>query len=221
MAAPKITVYLDTVSPFAYLAYYLLRHDAAFEKCEITYVPILLGGLMNLCKNAAPITITNKKDWIDQNRQLWARTFNVPIKDDFPPNFPPRTLSVMRHLVAIQELDGSSQARLLQAFDAIYEGFWQRHDATYNPEVFMPILSRVLGEADAAKVAEMAGKESKAVLIQNTESAFKDGAFGLPWMVCTNSQGERQSFWGVDHICQVANFLGLQQPATPGWKAAL
>jgi hypothetical protein len=25
MAAPKITLYLDTVSPFAYIAYYVLR----------------------------------------------------------------------------------------------------------------------------------------------------------------------------------------------------
>lgn len=85
----------------------------------------------------------------------------------------------------------------------------------------MPILSRILGGADAAKVAEMAGNEAKAALLRNTESAFNDGAFGLPWMVCTNSQGEKQSFWGVDHLCQVANFLELQQPATPGWKAAL
>lgn len=164
---------------------------------------------------------TDKRDWINQNRQLWARTYNIPIKDEFPPNFPPRTLSVMRHLVAIQELDPGNRTRLLQAFDAIYEGFWQRHEETWNPDVFNPILKKILGEADATRVAEMAGKEAKAALVRNTEDAFNDGAFGLPWMVCTNSRGEKQSFWGVDHLCQVANFLGLPQPATPGWKAAL
>ncbi|OAA58841.1 Thioredoxin-like fold protein [Cordyceps fumosorosea ARSEF 2679] len=127
----------------------------------------------------------------------------------------------MRHLVAIQELDGSNQARLLKAFDVIYEGFWKRHEETYSPNVFMPILRHVLGTSDAATVAEMAGKEAKSALLRNTENAFQDGAFGIPWMVCTNSQGQKQSFWGVDHLCQVANFLGLPQPATPGWKAAL
>ncbi|TQV91334.1 2-hydroxychromene-2-carboxylate isomerase [Cordyceps javanica] len=127
----------------------------------------------------------------------------------------------MRHLVAIQKLDGGNQGRLLEAFDAIYEGLWQRHEQTHIAEVFNPILRRVLGEDDASKVAEMARKEAKIALLGNTESAFKDGAFGLPWMVCTNSQGQIQSFWGVDHLCQVANFLGLPQPATPGWRAAL
>ncbi|ATY67274.1 2-hydroxychromene-2-carboxylate isomerase, putative [Cordyceps militaris CM01] len=208
MTTPKITVYLDV-------------HDVSFAKCEVTYVPILLGGLMNLCNNTAPITITNKKDWINQNRRLWARTFNIPMKNDFPPNFPPRTLSVMRHLVAIQELDGSNQARLLEAFDAIYDGLWQRHEETYSPDMFMPILRRILGETGAAKIANMAGKEAKKALLRNTEDAFNDGAFGLPWMVCTNSQGQKQSFWGVDHVCQVANFLGIPQPASPGWRAAL
>lgn len=44
---PAITLYLDTVSPFAYEAYYILRHDAAFEDCQVTFVPIFLGGLMH------------------------------------------------------------------------------------------------------------------------------------------------------------------------------
>ena len=38
MAAPKITLYLDTVSPFAYIAYYVLRVSnmlrAASRLCE-------------------------------------------------------------------------------------------------------------------------------------------------------------------------------------------
>lgn len=127
----------------------------------------------------------------------------------------------MRHLVAIQQLDGPNQDRLLRAFDAVYGGFWQKHEETWKPEVFMPILNEVLGPVDVAKVAEAAGREAKAALVGNTEKAFKDGAFGLPWMVCTNARGETESFWGVDHLGQVANFLGLQQPAMPGWKASL
>lgn len=108
MPAPKLTLFLDVVSPFAYLAYYITRvhtsyllHppsspslllylDAGFRKkplcmetprnflcnvltyfffssleknakifkeCEITYVPIFLGGVMKACNNKTPIDI--------------------------------------------------------------------------------------------------------------------------------------------------------------------
>ncbi len=68
-ARPKITLYLDTVSPFAYEVYYLLRvcpfpfvllyyhmaahiltsqqHDTVFKGCDVKFVPIFLGGLMH------------------------------------------------------------------------------------------------------------------------------------------------------------------------------
>jgi len=77
---PKITLYLDTVSPFAYIAFHVLqvstqRHESyqgqqrakrcyqnnpVFRECSITYIPIFLGGLMKQCGNTAPINITSK-----------------------------------------------------------------------------------------------------------------------------------------------------------------
>jgi 2-hydroxychromene-2-carboxylate isomerase len=68
---------------------------------------------------------------------------------------------------------------------------------------------------------EMAGKEGKEVLAKNTDLAFADGAFGLPWIVATNSKGETEDFWGVDHLGQVVDHLGLEKPKTGGWKALL
>lgn len=63
----------------------------------------------------------------------------------------------------------------------------------------------------------------KKVLLENTERAFADGAFGLPWMFCTNAAGEKEGYWGVDHLGQVAQFLGLdrQKGQAKGWKAML
>lgn len=78
MATPKLKLYVDVVSPFAYLAYWILRvclyppayylwkgqiadssfqNDPVFSKCEITYVPMFLGGVMKACGNIAPIKI--------------------------------------------------------------------------------------------------------------------------------------------------------------------
>lgn len=67
----------------------------------------------------------------------------------------------------------------------------------------------------------MAKNEGKTLLLQNTDKAYDDGAFGLPWFNCTNSEGKTEGFWGVDHLGQVTNFLGLEMPKIGGWKAML
>jgi hypothetical protein len=67
-----------------------------------------------------------------------------------------------------------------------------------------------------------ASTTGKSILQKNTDEAFESGAFGLPWMVATNgSSGRVEAFWGVDHIGQVLQFLGIEKPVQPGWRAVL
>jgi 2-hydroxychromene-2-carboxylate isomerase len=72
----------------------------------------------------------------------------------------------------------------------------------------------------AIKEAETVGK---AKLKENTDQAFEQGAFGLPWMVCERAGdcGRTEGFWGVDHLGQVASFLGLERPGEGAWRAVL
>lgn len=37
----------------------------------------------------------------------------------------------------------------------------------------------------------------------------------------TNSKGEKEGFWGFDHLGQVVEFLGLEKPKNGGWRAML
>lgn len=53
-------------------------------------------------------------------------------------------------------------------------------------------------------------EEVKKMLLANTERAVASGAFGLPWFECTNSKGDVESFFGVDHLGQIAAFLNLE-----------
>lgn len=163
---------------------------------------------------------TDKNVWIGKERNLWAKTFNIPMKDGMPGGFPILTLVLMRHLAALRQLDGN-QNRLVELLDIFSRELWVNHADVHKPEVFSPILQKVLGNADAAKVAEAAAGPLKKLLNDNTDQAFNDQAFGLPWMVCTNAKGEKESFWGVDHMGQLALFLGLEKPTTRGWQAVL
>ncbi|KAL2185346.1 thioredoxin-like protein [Thermothelomyces heterothallicus CBS 203.75] len=256
MARPKITLYVDTVSPFAYLAYHVLRHDAVFKGCDITYVPVFLGGLMHKCGNVPPIKIKNKDTYINTERLRWARHFSVPMTSGLPPDFPAVTLPIMRALCYLEAQDAQDaaaaaghqqqqqrekeeeeepqkQPRLIRALDEFYLQYWGNAVATHKPGVLKQTLAGLFGEAGADKIlAESTTPAIKQALIANTDRAFESGAFGLPWMVCTNAEGKTEGFFGVDHLGQVAQFLGLPRPGeakghngneagSSGWRALL
>ena len=65
----------------------------------------------------------------------------------------------------------------------------------------------------------------KDLLRENTDLAMKAGAFGLPWYVAINAAGERDTFWGFDHLGAVADHLGVKRPtgrsAEGSWKVML
>ncbi|KAI1320067.1 HCCA isomerase/glutathione S-transferase kappa [Xylariaceae sp. FL0255] len=216
MGAPSIRLYVDLVSPFAYEAFHILRNDAAFKGVRITYVPIFLGGLMKQCGNTAPVSIKNKDTWISKERVRWARIFNVPMAQDPPPNFPPLTVNVMRALSLVE-----SQDKLSQIIARLYDDFFVHHREIAKPEHFGPVLREILGGVEGERVLSNMPTKGKATLLENTDKAFAAGAFGLPWYECTNTKGETDGFWGVDHLGHVARFLDLPKPASAAWKAVL
>jgi len=221
MTRPTITLYLDTVSPFAYVAYYITRNDPVFSNCDVTYVPIFLGGVMKATNNRPPIEVKNKDKWIHLERVRWARLFSVPMNESISDDFPPLTLSIMRALCALTLLYPDSHKKLCKLFDALFHAYWVEQQPTHKPEVLTRVLTDALGVQDTRKVIDIAGKEGKQILAKNTDQALADGAFGLPWFKCTNSEGKTESFWGVDHMGQVCMFLDLDKPKQGGWKAVL
>ncbi len=115
-----------------------------------------------------------------------------------PDPFPQPTLNTQRALCAIE---ASHPDKLTDCFAALYQAFWVEGQTIGKPEVISPVLAKVLGEENTKSVMEkMSSPEAKKALSQNSEEAFNDGAFGLPWFVATNSAGEKESFWGVDHL---------------------
>ncbi|ODH34249.1 hypothetical protein ACO22_03142 [Paracoccidioides brasiliensis] len=217
MPPPKITLYLDIVSPFAYIAYYVTRHSSVFAKCEMTYVPVFLGGILKACNNPSPINIKNKGTWTNIERKRWAKHLNVPMYPTYPDGFPILTLSVQRALCAIPE------AKLPSCFDALYRAFWvEGNSKINNPETYLPVLESAVGKEIAKDaLAKSSTQAMKDRLIANSDKAVESGSFGLPWFECTNGRGETECFWGVDHMGQVAAFLDLDTTSDKGFKAMM
>lgn len=186
------------------------------------------------------ISTTDKDKWINVERLRWSRFFAVPMAQSMPDGFPPLTLTIMRTLCALTA-SNPNQEKLCQSLDALFKAFWLDRQPTHQPEVMQQVLKQVLGEEETVKgtppvryrlwkafslndlhtAIERANNEGKTLLLQNTDKAYDDGAFGLPWFTCTNSEGKTEGFWGVDHLGQVTNFLGLEMPNSGGWRAML
>lgn len=174
--------------------------------------------------------ITDKDKWIMKERVRWARYFNVPIVDETPPNFPPLTLSAMRIICALGRATGQPQTSpaaqdvIVGALDAFYEAYWVQGRVITDKAVEADVLAKIIGAGgslEAAKVLESSGGQGKQVLLENTDLAIAEGAFGLPWMVCENDKGEKEGFWGCDHLGCVLEFLGIEKPRAGSWKPML
>lgn len=183
MSNPKITFYVDIVSPFAYIGFHVLRvsnstpaqshinqnqNSPAFSKCEVTYVPIFLGGLMQACGNNPPVNIKSKPfpvdlqlklTRVDKNKYLgrqrlrWAQYFSVPMVESFPKGFPIRTLPAQRALCVISQ---RTPDKLADVIGALFHAFWVDGDTTVaEPTGFTPLIESVLGKQETQAVVEM------------------------------------------------------------------
>ncbi|KAI5196491.1 putative 2-hydroxychromene-2-carboxylate isomerase [Aureobasidium subglaciale] len=217
---PKLTLFVDIVSPFAYMAFHVLNRSQIFKQVHITYIPIFLGGVMKACSNTPPINIKNKGAYIENDRKRWSKYANIPMGENTPEDFPPFTLHVMRALAVVEEKH--TPGKLTESIAALYKGMWVDGEKIHDPAVFEEILGQVLGKDEAKIVVEESTKkEAKDKLTANTDLAFKEGAFGLPWFLATNKEGVTEKYWGFDHLGQVIEHLGLDRGEAKELRAML
>lgn len=126
--------------------------------------------------------LVDKDKWINNERIRWKEQFNIPISDTPPPGFPINTLPIQRALVSLSQ---SHPQALEPAIALFWEKFWGHWSEPTKPENLLAILSTVVGSnEEAQKIVERTkSDEVKKALSANTDRAFKDGAFGLPWFV--------------------------------------
>jgi 2-hydroxychromene-2-carboxylate isomerase len=101
---------------------------------------------------------------------------------DSPPGFPNNTISVQRTLAS---LELSHPQSLPQAIGLFWESFWVHWNDPMKPENLHAIVRTVVGSDEEAKkvIERTKNEEVKKQLSRNTDEAFKEGAFGLPWFV--------------------------------------
>ncbi|KIV99766.1 uncharacterized protein PV09_08572 [Verruconis gallopava] len=163
-------------------------------------------------KTQPPWEVPNRVRWIENDLRRSAPYAGLEWKAGWPRDFPLRTTTgVQRALVACSLV---CPDRLPEVVAALYHAFWVEKEAVQRPEISLPVIGDVVGESLAREIAQKSITIAvRDKLASNTDEALRDGACGLPWLKCTTADGSRtESFWGFDHIGQVADFLGLPAP---------
>jgi 2-hydroxychromene-2-carboxylate isomerase len=184
----------DFGGPNSYLAYTQLTELSDRTGAEITYTPILLGGLFKLTNNQAPLIryaeTPAKRDYEMLEFQRFIKTHAIPFKMN--PHFPVNTMFVMRGAVAAQHM-----GCLTPYIDAMMTAMWVNGLDASDADVVRGILDAA-GLDSAAILAACNDPEIKSELMANTEKAATRGAFGVPTFFIGD-----EMFWGKERLAQV------------------
>lgn len=184
-----VECFFDVGSPTAYLACTQLPRIAAECDAQITWRPLLLGGVFKATGNAPPGQVAAKGRWMASDMALWARRYQVPFAMNS--HFPINTLTLMRIATGLQLKRPADFDRYLTL---VFESMWVHPKNLADAQVLAECLQA--GGFDAAALLAMAAESDvKAALIATTEEAVARGVFGAPSFFV----GE-QLFFGQDRL---------------------
>ncbi len=198
----ELTVYVDVVCPFAYLASTQLEALTTSTGATLALRPILLGGLFRQIGQVDdPNRAMPEAKVLHMRRDLarWAQRFDVPLR--MPAAHPRRTVLAMR---AITSLEGRARER---AMHALFAAYWVHGHDVADPE----IVARALDDAglDGARAIEDAATEGvKTALFETTAEAARRGVFGVPTFIVRD-----EMFWGQDRLDWVRERLPIADRA--------
>ena len=182
----SIDFYFDFISPYSFLAYKKLEILNENDKFNISYKPILLGGLHKLGGITAPAFNERKMKNMKFDCDLIARKNNIEFiwNDKFPLN----TLYLMRgYLVVDKKIKN-------KFFELCFDAYWRNNVDILDNENIKDILKNCA--IDQQKFFEEISKPSiKDELKKMTNKAFEKDIFGAPTFVVNN-----KIFWGQDRL---------------------
>ena len=179
--------FFDFASPYSYLAHKQIRNIEYQHNIKINYMPILLGGLLNLAEIKAPAFIPSKAKFMIKDCKLFAEKLNIKFK--FNSYFPIQSLNLMRG-VLIARKENKTSLYIDKFFDACWKDGLNLNDQKIVDKILEDLNFNL--KTYKLKISEQKIKDE---LIKRTKDAFLKGVFGAPSFIINNKM-----FWGQDRL---------------------
>ncbi|KAG0360920.1 hypothetical protein BGZ54_009321 [Gamsiella multidivaricata] len=160
---------------------------------------------MSTAKNQPPATVAAKGAYMFADLNNVSAASGIPFK--FPSEFPVLTIQTMRLLIVLQRHEADKYEQCIEK-----EEYWCNDKNVSQKDILISALTPIIGsEAKVEEYYEMTGqKEIKQALIDNTQTAFEAGAFGMPTFIVKKAgSDEEHMFFGSDRFELMASVLEL------------
>ena len=170
-----IEFFFDCSSPWTYLAFHNIQPLAKEFGAEISWRPILVGGIFNTINPSVYASrekpVEAKVNYTKKDMADWARSAGLAIKMR-PTVFPVNSVKAMRGCIFLAK-DMVPFAR------AVFEIYWGEDKDISKDEVLAEVCKRV--GVDPAKLIEGISQQAiKDQLKANTDEVMARGGFGSP-----------------------------------------
>jgi 2-hydroxychromene-2-carboxylate isomerase len=177
-AMARIEFFFDVSSPWTYLAFEAIQPLAAEFGAEITWRPLLVGGVFNAINpglySARSGMLAVKSAYMKKDLTDWAR--HVGIKSlQFPPSvFPVNSVKAMRGCILLDK-----DPRFLPFVRRCFEAYFGEDRDISKDEVLRDICKATQVDADWL-LAGINEQHVKDVLRDNVNEVIQRGGFGSP-----------------------------------------
>jgi 2-hydroxychromene-2-carboxylate isomerase len=184
-AAPRLDVYYDYGSPFAYLASELLPALAARHGATLAWKPLAIGSLASYIRYS-PL----KGKYVVLDVQRSAEFHGVPV-------LPPKPFPVQSGLALRLALAAQDAGLFAKLHPLLFRAAWaERRDVSI--EAVLGELITAAGGDPAALLERARRPDTEERLAAHAKEAEARGAFGLPSVFLGD-----ELFWGVDSFPQL------------------
>ena len=182
----SLDFYFDFISPYSFLAYKRIKSFEKKNNLQISFKPILLGGLHKLGEITPPAFNERKMKNMKNDCDLVAKKNQIEFK--WNEKFPINSLNLMRGYLVVDE-------NIKQKFfETCFDAYWKNNIDISNKEKVDEIL-------DICKIdkniffEKINNLEIKEKLKKLTSSAFEKDVFGAPTFIVND-----KIFWGQDRL---------------------
>ena len=170
-----IEFFFDCSSPWTYLAFHNIQPLAKEFGVEISWRPILVGGIFNTVNPSVYASrekpVPAKADYMKKDLADWARSAGLAIK--MPPTvFPDNSVKAMRGCIYLGP-------QMVPFARAVFEAYWG-HDKDISQDAVLTGICQGIGVDPAKFLAGIGAQPVKDQLKTNTDEVMARGGFGSP-----------------------------------------